>query len=77
MAVALGTPTTSDNCGDEQVVITNNLTYAPMNTDPSFSVGSTTVRWTARDSAGKSADCSQTITVSHGKSVPDVFGRET
>ena len=66
VAVALGTPRTSDNCGDDQVVVTNNLAYAP-NTDPSFSVGSTTVRWTAIDSAGKSAYCSQTIIVNHGR----------
>ena len=66
MAVALGTPRTSDNCGDDQVVVTNNLAYAP-NTDPRFSVGSTTVRWTAIDSAGKSANCSQTIIVNQGR----------
>ena len=72
VAVALGTPSTSDNCPG-QVVIANNMTNAT-STDPSFSLGNTTVRWTARDSAGKSADCSQTITVHQGKCPPDVFG---
>ena len=62
VAVALGTPTTSDNCGNDQVVVTNNSPYAP-NIDPRFSVGSSTIRWTATDSAGNSANCSQTITV--------------
>ena len=75
VAVAIGTPTTSDNCGNDQLAVINNLTYAP-NSDPSFSVGSSTVRWTATDSTGNSANCSQTITVLNQGRPPEGFSAE-
>ncbi len=52
--VALGTPTTADNCGVASV--TNN---APVQ----FPVGVTTVIWTVTDVNGRTATCSQTVTV--------------
>ncbi|WP_433835229.1 HYR domain-containing protein [Flavobacterium anhuiense] len=53
--VALGTPTTSDNCTGT-VMVTNN---APS----SFPIGNTTVTWTAKDAAGNTQTCTQTVTV--------------
>jgi len=53
--VVLGTPTTSDNCTGA-VVVTNN---APS----SFSIGNTTVTWTATDAAGNTQTCTQIVTV--------------
>ncbi len=52
-AVALGTPTTSDNC---TVTITNN---APL----SFQIGTTTVIWTVTDAAGNESSAEQTVTI--------------
>ena len=52
--VALGTPTTDDNCAVDAV--TND---APAQ----FPVGDTTVTWTVTDIHGNSATCEQTVTV--------------
>ncbi|WP_274474663.1 HYR domain-containing protein [Mangrovimonas aestuarii] len=52
--VALGTPTTSDNCGVDTV--TNN---APA----TFPLGNTTVTWTVTDDTGLTNTCTQTVTV--------------
>ncbi len=52
--VALGTPTTADNCSVGSV--TNN---APA----SFPVGNTTVTWTVTDNSGNSATATQLVTV--------------
>ena len=52
--VALGTPTTADNCG--VATVTNN---APVQ----FPVGTTTVIWTVTDNNGRTATCNQTVTV--------------
>ncbi len=52
--VALGTPTTADNCG--VATVTNN---APVQ----FPVGTTTVTWTVTDVNGRTATCNQTVTV--------------
>ncbi|HLP11117.1 MAG TPA: GEVED domain-containing protein, partial [Flavobacteriales bacterium] len=52
--VALGTPTTTDNCTVASV--TND---APA----TFAVGTTTVTWTATDGNGNSATCAQLVTV--------------
>jgi trimeric autotransporter adhesin len=52
--VALGTPTTADNCGVASV--TNN---AP----GTFPLGTTTVTWTVTDNAGNTATATQTVTV--------------
>ncbi len=52
--VALGTPTTSDNCG--VATVTNN---APAQ----FPVGTTTVTWTVTDVNGRTATCNQTVTI--------------
>ncbi len=52
--VALGSATAADNCGSPTV--TND---APT----SFSVGTTTVTWTAVDNNGNTATCTQTVTV--------------
>ncbi|OCB68413.1 hypothetical protein B0A79_07085, partial [Flavobacterium piscis] len=53
--VLLGTPTTSDNCNGN-VKVTNN---APL----VFSIGDTTVTWTAEDAAGNTQTCTQTVRV--------------
>ncbi|WP_345143006.1 HYR domain-containing protein [Flavobacterium ginsengiterrae] len=53
--VVLGTPTTSDNCSGA-VTVSNN---APT----SFPLGNTTVTWTAKDAAGNTQTCTQTVTV--------------
>jgi gliding motility-associated-like protein len=53
-SVALGTPVATDNCGAP--AITNN---APAQ----FPVGTTLVTWTATDSNGLTATCSQSVTV--------------
>jgi hypothetical protein len=52
--VALGTPTTGDNCGVFSV--TND---APA----SFPKGTTTVTWTVTDTSGNTATCTQQVTV--------------
>jgi gliding motility-associated-like protein len=52
--VALGTPTTSDNCSISSV--TNN---APA----TFPLGLTTVTWTVTDGSGNAVSCTQTVTV--------------
>ncbi|RCU56351.1 HYR domain-containing protein, partial [Oceanihabitans sediminis] len=53
-SVALGAPTTADNCGVASV--TND---APA----TFPLGETTVTWTVTDNAGLTATCTQTVTV--------------
>ncbi|PKV51824.1 gliding motility-associated-like protein [Aquimarina sp. MAR_2010_214] len=53
-SVALGTPTTGDNCA---VASTTN------NAPTIFSLGDTTVTWTVTDSSGNTATCTQTVTV--------------
>jgi autotransporter-associated beta strand protein len=53
-AVALGSPTTGDNCS-----VTNVSNNAPAQ----FPVGQTTVTWTVKDSSGNSATATQTVTV--------------
>ncbi len=52
--VALGTPTTADNCS--VVSVTNNAPVA-------FPIGTTIVTWTVTDVAGNTASCTQTVTV--------------
>ena len=52
--VALGIPTTSDNCS---ILSVSNNGVAP------YSLGATTVTWTIIDGSGNSATCSQTVTV--------------
>ncbi|UWY30506.1 gliding motility-associated C-terminal domain-containing protein [Flavobacterium sp. TR2] len=53
--VALGAPTVSDNCTGT-VTVTND---APS----SFSIGNTTVTWTATDAGGNTETCTQTVKV--------------
>ena len=53
-SVALGTPTTADNCSVASV--TNN---APA----TFPLGTTTVTWTVVDGSGNTSTCTQTVTV--------------
>ncbi|HYV94342.1 MAG TPA: HYR domain-containing protein [Chitinophagales bacterium] len=53
--INLGTATATDNCGGT-VTISNN---APS----TYSIGATTVIWTAVDGCGNSATCQQTVTV--------------
>ncbi len=60
MSVALGTPTTGDNCGVNTV--TNN---APVE----FNLGTTIVVWTVTDNAGNTATCNQNVTVTSGTTI--------
>uniref|UniRef100_UPI00131F346F HYR domain-containing protein n=1 Tax=Aquimarina sp. Aq78 TaxID=1191889 RepID=UPI00131F346F len=53
-SVALGTPTTSDNCAVASV--TNDAPGV-------FPIGDTTITWTVTDSSGNTATCTQTVTV--------------
>jgi len=53
--IVLGAPTTTDNCTGT-ITVTNN---APS----SFPIGNTTVTWTARDIAGNTQTCTQTVKV--------------
>jgi hypothetical protein len=57
--VALGTPTTSDNCAVASVVNDSPL---------AFPVGTTTVTWTVTDTAWLTATCTQTVTVNPSSS---------
>jgi len=52
---ALGTPTTSDNCGP--------ITVTRVPSGNTFAVGTTTVVWTATDGAGNHTSANQTVTV--------------
>ena len=52
--VALGTPTSADNCSS--VTVTNNAPAA-------FPIGTTTVTWTATDASGNTATATQTVTI--------------
>ncbi|WP_033961693.1 BspA family leucine-rich repeat surface protein [Psychroserpens jangbogonensis] len=52
-SVSLGTPTTTDNCS---VGYNNDAPVA-------FSIGTTTVTWTATDGSGNTATCTQDVTV--------------
>ena len=52
--VALGTPTTGDNCSVASVV---------NNAPTQFPVGTTTVTWTVADASGNTAQATQTVTV--------------
>ena len=56
--VALGTPTTGDNCSVASVV---------NNAPPQFPVGTTTVTWTVTDASGNTAQATQTVTVVDGE----------
>ncbi|WP_345191400.1 HYR domain-containing protein, partial [Algibacter agarivorans] len=53
-SVALGTPTTADNCS--VATVTNDAS------EP-FALGDTTVTWTVTDGSGNTETCTQTITV--------------
>ncbi len=53
--VALGSPTTSDNCSGQISLTNNSLQQYP--------VGTTTVTWIATDIHGNSASCNQLVTV--------------
>ncbi|MCX6904501.1 MAG: HYR domain-containing protein [Verrucomicrobia bacterium] len=60
IGVALGTPTTSDNCG---------VAGLANNAPAQFPVGLTTVTWTVTDICGNKATCAQTVTV-HDSQAP-------
>lgn len=60
-SVSPGVPTVSDNC-DSTIVPTPSRGDGKPITDP-FPVGSTTIHWTATDSAGNSSSCDQTVVV--------------
>ncbi|MDK2977809.1 MAG: hypothetical protein PWP52_523, partial [Bacteroidales bacterium] len=60
--VALGTPTTDDNCGVNTVIAqVGGTTITPATYQ--FSVGTTTVTWIVEDNAGNTASCTQDVTV--------------
>src|SRR5438034_11626441 len=68
-AVALGTPTTADNCAVASVTAARNdgkpLTYP-------YPLGDTLVTWTVSDTSANTATCTQTVTVKdHQK--PTIF----
>jgi len=52
--VALGTPTTGDNCSVASII---------NNAPASFNLGANTVVWTVTDGSGNTASCNQTITI--------------
>ena len=56
-SVALGTPTTADNCS-----VANVSNDAPV----LFPLGTTSVVWTVTDGSGNTATCTQTVTVTGG-----------
>src|SRR5205807_8431848 len=60
--IALGTPTTFDNCGGTMTV-TND---APAQ----FPIGATSVVWTATDSYGNSVTCTQQVVVVDTRPLP-------
>uniref|UniRef100_UPI0035669446 HYR domain-containing protein n=1 Tax=Ancylomarina sp. TaxID=1970196 RepID=UPI0035669446 len=66
-SVALGTPTTADNCSIASVT----------NDEPAvFPIGNTTVTWTVEDGSGNTATCDQTVTVTKENNIEvvDVTG---
>ena len=54
-SASIGTATSSDNCGVQSTVVSNAGPY---------SVGTTTVTWTATDASGNTATCGQDVVVS-------------
>jgi uncharacterized repeat protein (TIGR01451 family) len=60
-SVSPGVATATDNC-DGTIVPTATRSDGKPLTDP-FPVGSTTIHWTATDSAGNSASCDQTVVI--------------
>jgi hypothetical protein len=58
--VAVGTPSTNDNC---EVVTVSSARSDGKDVDAPYPVGTTTITWTATDGAGNTASATQTITV--------------
>ena len=59
--VNLGTPTTGDNCGVQSTIA--RLGSVVITGTTQFPVGVNTVTWTVTDLSGRTASCSQTVTV--------------
>jgi uncharacterized repeat protein (TIGR01451 family) len=60
-SVSPGVPTATDNCDGSVTPVPSRSDNKPI-TDP-FPVGTTTIHWTATDSAGNSSSCDQTVVV--------------
>jgi uncharacterized repeat protein (TIGR01451 family) len=60
-SVSVGVATATDNCDGTVTPVPSRADARPL-TDP-FPVGTTTITWTATDSAGNSSSCEQTVTV--------------
>jgi len=65
-----GTATATDNCGVASVVGTRSDGHAL--TDP-YPPGTTTITWTATDTSGHTASCTQTVTVTNDVSIASNF----
>jgi hypothetical protein len=59
--VNVGTPTVNDN--DPNVTVNGTRSDAPQPLNAPYPLGTTTITWTATDSAGNTASCQQTVTV--------------
>ncbi|MBP9151712.1 MAG: SprB repeat-containing protein, partial [Flavobacteriales bacterium] len=57
-SASIGTATSSDNCGVQSTTVSNSGPY---------SVGTTTVTWTATDASGNTATCTQDVVVTDGQ----------
>jgi uncharacterized repeat protein (TIGR01451 family) len=65
-----GTATATDNCGVASIVGTRSDGHAL--TDP-YPPGTTTITWTATDTSGHTASCTQTVTVTNDVSIASNF----
>ena len=65
--VDVGTATATDNCDDVPVKVTGSRVGAPLNAR--YSIGTTTITWTATDGSGNSSSATQTVTIT-GNAAP-------
>src|SRR5207248_3493731 len=61
-----GTATATDNCDSNPTITGTRSDNQPLNAP--YPKGTTTITWTAKDSANNSSSCSQTVTVNDTES---------